>query len=198
MQWEAPSKPLAVDDPLLLPEREVHAEISIDWFLDQDIPSHPKEGYVRILAELLLWEDCLGKTRIRTTEGLTTCMEPHREWTITSSSWIFLRKHGWTEDKSWSWSSKEQPKRTEAQEEAGYRSPTWSTLWALQKINKAKRLEGKAVMSAHPFFECSGRGDLKFWGEDDGPTVVVIGIRAGAEVEKDGHFEWWWWLLLLL
>ena len=29
MQWEAPSKPLAVDDPLLLPEREVHAEIGI-------------------------------------------------------------------------------------------------------------------------------------------------------------------------
>jgi len=26
MQWEAPSKPLAVDDPLLLPERELHAE----------------------------------------------------------------------------------------------------------------------------------------------------------------------------
>ena len=25
MQWEAPSKLLAVDDPLLLPEREVHA-----------------------------------------------------------------------------------------------------------------------------------------------------------------------------
>ena len=35
MQWEAPSKPLAVDDPLILPEREVHAEIGIDWFLDQ-------------------------------------------------------------------------------------------------------------------------------------------------------------------
>jgi len=34
MQWEAPSKPLAVDDPLLLPEREVHAEIGINWFLD--------------------------------------------------------------------------------------------------------------------------------------------------------------------
>jgi len=77
MQWEAPSKPLAVDDPLLLPEREVHAEISIDWFLDQSIPSHPEGGYVRILAESLLWEERLGKTRIRTTEGLTTCMEPH-------------------------------------------------------------------------------------------------------------------------
>ena len=34
MQWEAPSKPLAVDDPLLLPEREVHAEIVINWFLE--------------------------------------------------------------------------------------------------------------------------------------------------------------------
>jgi len=32
MQWEAPSKPLAFDDPLLLPEREVHAEIGIKWF----------------------------------------------------------------------------------------------------------------------------------------------------------------------
>ena len=41
MQWEAPSKPLAVDDPLLLPEREVHAEIGINWFLDQE---YRKEG----------------------------------------------------------------------------------------------------------------------------------------------------------
>ena len=33
VQWEAPSKPLAVDDPLRLPEREVHAGISINWCL---------------------------------------------------------------------------------------------------------------------------------------------------------------------
>ena len=31
MQWEAPSKTLSVDDPLLLPEREVQ-EIGINWF----------------------------------------------------------------------------------------------------------------------------------------------------------------------
>jgi len=89
MQWEAPSKLLAVDDPLLLPEREVHAEIGINWFLDQEIP---KGGNVRILAESLLWEERLGKTRIRTTEGLTACMKPHRGWTIASSSSFFLRK----------------------------------------------------------------------------------------------------------
>jgi len=34
MQWEAPTKVLAVDDPLLLPEREVHAEIGMNWFSD--------------------------------------------------------------------------------------------------------------------------------------------------------------------
>ena len=82
-----PSKPLAVDDPLLLPEREVHAEIGINLFLDQEIR---KGGYVRILAESLLWEERLDKTRIRVTEGLTACMETHRGWTIASRSWNVL------------------------------------------------------------------------------------------------------------
>jgi len=68
---------------------------------------------------------------------------------------------------------KEQTKRTQEKEEAGYKSPTWPILRALQKINKAKRLKGEAVMSAPPFFQSAGRGDLKFWIEDDGPTVVV-------------------------
>ena len=87
MQWESPSNPLAVDDLLLLPEQEVHAESGINWFLDQEIP---KGGYVRILAESLLWGERLDKSRIRTTEGLTTFMEPHRGWTIASSSWKFF------------------------------------------------------------------------------------------------------------
>ena len=30
-------------------------------------------------------------------------------------------------------------------------------------------------MSAPPFFQSVGRGDLKFWGEDDGPTVIIKG-----------------------
>jgi len=72
MQWEAPSKKMGVDDPLLLPARKVHAEIGINCFLDQDVPSHPKGGYVKILEESLLWEERPSKTRIRTTEGLTT------------------------------------------------------------------------------------------------------------------------------
>jgi len=44
MQWEAPSKPLVVDDPLLLPERELHAKIGMDWFVDQAYRHIQKEG----------------------------------------------------------------------------------------------------------------------------------------------------------
>jgi len=77
----------------------------------------------------------------------------------------------------------EETKRTEEKEEAGYRSPTWSILRALQKINKAKRIEDEAIMSAPPFFQSAGRGDLKFWGEDDGPTIVVWESLSESEQE---------------
>ena len=63
LKWEAPSKLLAVDNTLLLPEREVPEEIGITWFFDQDILSHLKARYVRTLAESLLWEEHLVRTR---------------------------------------------------------------------------------------------------------------------------------------
>jgi len=39
-------------------------------------------------------------------------------------------------------------------------------------------------MSALPFFHSAGRGDLKFWGEDDGPTVVVWESLSKSEQEQ--------------
>ena len=39
-------------------------------------------------------------------------------------------------------------------------------------------------MSAPPFFQSAGRGDLKFWGEDDGPTVVVWSSLSELEQEQ--------------
>jgi len=83
----------------------------------------------------------------------------------------------------------EEIKRMEEKEEAGYRSPMWSILRTLQKINKAKRLEGKAVMSAPPFFQSVGRRDLKFWEEDDGPTVVVWEIYRNRS-RSSGRKRW--------
>ena len=91
----------------------------------------------------------------------------------------------------------EETKRTEEKKEAGYRLPTWSILRALQNINKPKRLEGEAVMSrsAPPFFHLTGRGDLKFWGEDDRPTFVIWESLSGSEQEqwskKMGELEDW-------
>ena len=162
MQWEATSKPLAVDDPLLLPEREVHAEISINWFVDQEIP---KGGYVRILAESLLWEECLGKNKNKNYRGphymhgaaqrVDNCEQQLEFFPKAMVRQRTRADHGHSRGN--------RSKRTGEKEKAGYRSPTWSILRAPQKINKAKRLEGEAIMSASPFFQSAGRGDLKFW-----------------------------------
>jgi len=114
-------------------------------------------------------------------------MEPHRRLTIASSSWNFLRKRWLDREQELITVIKEETKRTEEKEEAGYRSPTWSILRALQKINKAKRIAGEAIMSAPPFFQSAGRGDLKFWGEDDGPTVIVW--KSLSELEQEQWLE---------
>ena len=42
---------------------------------------------------------------------------------------------------------RKETKRTEELEEAGYKSPTWAVLRALQQINSATRIEGEAAMS---------------------------------------------------
>jgi len=72
----------------------------------------------------------------------------------------FLRKRWLDREQELIIVIQEETKRTEEKEETGYRSPTWSILRALQKINKAKRIEGEAIMSAPPFFQSAGRGDL--------------------------------------
>jgi len=100
-------------------------------------------------------------------------MEPHRGWTIPRGSWNFLRNQWLDREQELITIIQEETKRTEEKEETGFTSPTLSILRALQKINKAKRLEGQVIMLAPPFFHSAGQGDLKFWGEDDGPTVVV-------------------------
>jgi len=59
----------------------IHTYVNISWFLDQEIPSG---GYVRIQDVSQVWEERVDETRIITTEGLTTCLDPGRGWTITS------------------------------------------------------------------------------------------------------------------
>ena len=104
--------------------------------------------------------------------------------TIPSSSWNFLRKRCLEKEQELSTVIQEETKRTEEKEEAGYRSPTWSILRALQKVNKAKRLEDEAVLLVFSFFQSAGPGNLEFWGEDAGPTVVVWECLSELEQEQ--------------
>jgi len=183
MRWEAPSIPTAAYDPGLLREQETPLVIGKNWFLDQEIPAG---GFVRILDTSQVWEERVDETRIITTKGLTTCLDPGRGWTITSGGWNFLKiQECWEgHEQALITTIQKETKRTEELEEAGYRSPTWAVLRALQQINSATRIEGEAAMSAPPFFQSAGRGDLLFWGEKERPTVVIWESLSGQEKES--------------
>jgi len=63
----------------------------------------------------------------------------------------------------------------------------WAVLRALQQINSATRIEGEAAMTALPFFQSAGRGDLLFWRGGKGPTVVIW--ESLSEQEKESWLE---------
>jgi len=86
MRWEAPSISTSAHDPGLLREQETPVVIGKNWFLDQEISAG---GFVRIQGSSQVWEERVDETRIITTEGLTTCLDLGRGWTITSGRWNF-------------------------------------------------------------------------------------------------------------
>ena len=47
--------------------------------------------------------------------------------------------------------------------------------------------QGEAAMSAPPFFQSAGRGDLLFWGKQEGPTVIIW--ESLAEQKKKSWLE---------
>jgi len=186
MRWEAPSIPTAAYDPRLLREQETPLEIGKNWFLDHKILAG---GFVRTSNLSQVWEEQVDETRIIKTEGLTTCLDPGQGWTINTGGWNFLKKQE-------CWKGHEQAlvttilketKQTEELEEAGYRSPTWAVFEALQQINSARRIGGEAVMSAPPFFQSAGRGDLLFREGKEGPTVGIW--DSLSEQEKESWLE---------
>jgi len=142
MRWEAPSMPTSAYDPALLREQETPLEIKKNWFLDQNIQAG---GFVRIQDSSQVWEERVDETRIITMEGLTTCLDPGRGWTITSGGWNFLKKQEFWEghEQALITTIRKETKRTEELGEAGHRSPTWAVLRALQQINSATRIEGE-------------------------------------------------------
>jgi len=73
--------PTAAYDPGILHEQETPPVTGKNWFLDQEIPAG---GFVRIQDSSQVLEERVDEKRIITTEGLTTCLDPGRGWTLTS------------------------------------------------------------------------------------------------------------------
>jgi len=90
MQWEAPSKPLAIDVSASAGTRSTCRTRHKLIFRSRDTERRVCQNLSRVAT----LGERLGKTSIRTTEGLTTYMEPHRGWTIASSSWIYYESDG--------------------------------------------------------------------------------------------------------
>ena len=142
MRWEAPSMPTAAYDPGLPREQETPLVIGKNWFLDQKIPAGIQDSSQ-------VWEERVDETRIITTEGLTTCLDPGRGYTITSGAWNFLKKQDCWEghEQALITTIQKETKRAQELQEARYRLPTWALLRALEQINSATRIEGGSVMS---------------------------------------------------
>ena len=84
---EPPSASLIERDPGLIPEVVIAAKVGKDLFLDEKIPRHESgQGYVRVVVGTVEGEKEASK--VFTYQGLTTCTEVDRSWTIMSSAGI--------------------------------------------------------------------------------------------------------------
>jgi len=105
-----------------------------------------------------MWKEAADASKIFTYQGLTTCTELDKSWTIMSSAHNHLRQG---RDKSTSElrtlirAEVDQQDRLGAM---GYRSPTWRLLRALQSLLSAVQLQGEPAVTASPFFPSAGRG----------------------------------------
>jgi len=189
--------PMAASDPRLLREQETPPVIGKNRLLDQEMPA---VGFVGIQDSSLVWEEQEDQTKIITTEGLTTCLDSKRGWTITSRGWSFLKNQECWEGHETALiiTIQKETIRTEELEETTYRSAMWAVLRALQQINSATKIEREAATSAPHFFQSARRADLSFRGGGEGPTAVMWESlpeqdKASWLDEASTTHEWFVW-----
>ena len=150
--WESPSASLIEQDPEVIPDVDIAAQVGKDLFLDEKIPRHESgQGYVRVLEKSIMWRET-ETAKVFTYQGLTTCTELDKNWTIMSSTYNHLRQgrdKGIDELKVFIRTEVELQERLEA---TGYRPPTWRLLRALQSLLSAVQLQGESAVTAPPFF----------------------------------------------
>jgi hypothetical protein len=133
-----------------------------------------------------------------TYQGLTTCTEVDKSWTIMSSTRNHLRQKRGENISGLGTRIREEVGHQERLEATGYRSPTWRVLRALQSLLSAVQLQGESAVTAPPFFPSAGRGTTRFWGNEHGPTVFLwegLGEEGREECERviRTHRDWVVW-----
>jgi hypothetical protein len=167
-EWESPSASLIEQDPEVIPDVDIAAQVGKKNFLDEKIPRHESgQGYVRVVEQSIMWRET-ETVKVFTCQGLTTCTELDKSWTVMSSIYNHLRQG---RDKSISelkFFIRVEVELQERLETMGYRSPTWRLLRALQSLLSAVQLQGESAVTAPLFFPSAGRGTTKFWGKRRG------------------------------
>ena len=144
-RWEPPSWSLIERDPEVIPD----VEHSVLW--------KEKEA-----------------SKVFTSQGLTTCTEVDKSWTIMISAYNQVRSKRGKDERSMAmfirWKEVEHQELLEA---AGYRSPSCRVLRALQSLLSATQLQGESAVAAPPFFPNAGRGTVLFWGTRRVESAIV-------------------------
>ena len=174
-------------DPELIPDVDIAARVCKDLFLDEKLPKHASgQGYVRVVKQSVRWNE-MEASKVFTYQGLTTCTDVDTSWTIMSSAYNHVRHKKGVIEQGMEKFIREEVDYQEQLEAAGYRSPTWKVLRALQSLLAAEQLQGESVVTTPPFFPSAGRGTVQFWGDARGPTVFLWdGLdEAGRELCAD-------------
>ena len=180
LRWESASEPLMAKDPRVIKDTNVEIKMGEEWFFNQAVPRHPSgRGYVRVMAEPVKWtEECCG-IQLLNAEGRVASLDPMHPWTITSAQWNSLKtktRRGQTEivqGRALVERLHVESQVQERLERQGVRCMTWRVLRSLQAVFEATTLQGGTMVTAAPFFDTARRGKTCFWGEDDGPEVVL-------------------------
>ena len=90
-----------------------------------------------------------------------------------SSAYNYVRSKREEDDHSMEMFIREEVEHQERLEAAGYRSPTWRVLRALQSPHSATQLQGESAVAAPPFFPNAGRGTVLFWGTRRVESAIV-------------------------
>ena len=83
-----------------------------------------------------------------------------------SSAYNHVRCKRGEDERSMEMFIREEVEHQERLEAAGYRSPTWRVLRALQALLSTTHLQGESAVAAPPFFSNASRGIVRFWGND--------------------------------